>query len=100
MHLGGHGSLGTNLHTRIYNLKFHPIINNNSGTHQVGKNGSTQYQHPWLQGWRGGHNQGNPQAPPIPMSNNHYPKFPPNTPQLLPSFVPPPLPPIPQQKPL
>jgi hypothetical protein len=38
MHLGGHGSLGTNLHTQIYNLKFHPIINNhNSGTHQVGK---------------------------------------------------------------
>jgi hypothetical protein len=38
MHLGGHGSLGTNLHTQIHNLKFHPIINNhNSGTHQVGK---------------------------------------------------------------
>jgi hypothetical protein len=34
MHLGGHGSLGTNPHTQIYNLKFHPIINNNnSGTH-------------------------------------------------------------------
>jgi hypothetical protein len=40
MHLGGHGSLGINLHTRIYNPKFHPIINNhNSGTHQVGKTG-------------------------------------------------------------
>jgi hypothetical protein len=38
MHLGGHGKLGTNLHTRIYNLKFHPTINNN-GTHQVGKPG-------------------------------------------------------------
>jgi len=34
------------------------------------------------------------------MSNHHYPLFPPNTPQLLPSFVPPPLPPIPQQQPL
>jgi hypothetical protein len=40
MHLGGHGSLGTNLHTQIYNLKFHPIIkNHNSGNHQVGKTG-------------------------------------------------------------
>ena len=39
MHLGGHGSLGINPHTRIYSLKFHPIINNNSGTHQVGKTG-------------------------------------------------------------
>jgi hypothetical protein len=39
MHLGGHGSLGINRHTRIYSLKFHPIINNNSGTHQVGKTG-------------------------------------------------------------
>jgi hypothetical protein len=38
MHLGGCGILGTNPHTQIYNLKFHPIINNNnSGTHQVGK---------------------------------------------------------------
>ena len=34
------------------------------------------------------------------MSNHHYPQFPPNTPQLLPGFVPPPLPPIPQQQPL
>ena len=32
------------------------------------------------------------------MSNHHYPQ--PNTPQLLPGFVPPPLPPIPQQQPL
>jgi hypothetical protein len=40
MHLGGHGRLGTSPHTHIYNLKFHPIINNNhSGTHQVGKIG-------------------------------------------------------------
>jgi hypothetical protein len=40
MHLGGHGSLGTIPHTQIYNLKFHPIINNNNnGTHQVGKTG-------------------------------------------------------------
>jgi hypothetical protein len=39
MHLGGHGSLGINPHTRIYSPKFHPIINNNSGTHQVGKTG-------------------------------------------------------------
>jgi hypothetical protein len=62
------------------------------------KNGSTQYQHPWLQGWRGGHNQGNPQAPPIPMSNHPYPQFPLNTLQLLPGFVPPHLPPIPQQQ--
>jgi hypothetical protein len=38
MHLGGHGSLGTIPHTQIYNLKLHPITNNNnSGTHQVGK---------------------------------------------------------------
>jgi hypothetical protein len=38
MHLGGHGSLGTSPHTQIYNLKFHPIINNNNnGTQQVGK---------------------------------------------------------------
>jgi hypothetical protein len=30
----------TNPHTQIYNLKFHPIINNNNnGTHQVGKTG-------------------------------------------------------------
>jgi hypothetical protein len=64
------------------------------------KNWSTQYQHPWIQGWRGGHNQGNPQAPPIPMSNHPYPQFPPNTPQCFPCFVPPPLPPIPQQQPL
>jgi hypothetical protein len=36
MHLGGHNIP----HTQIYNLKFHPIINNNnSGTHQVGKTG-------------------------------------------------------------
>ena len=33
------------------------------------------------------------------MSNHRYPQFPPNTPQLLPGFVPPPLPPIPQQQP-
>jgi hypothetical protein len=40
MHIGGHGSLGTNPHTHIYNLKFHPITNNNnSGTHRVGKIG-------------------------------------------------------------
>jgi hypothetical protein len=39
MHLGGHGSLGINPHTQIYSLRFHPIINNNSGTHQVGKTG-------------------------------------------------------------
>jgi hypothetical protein len=39
MHLGGHDSLGINPHTQIYNPKFHPIINNNSGTHQVGKTG-------------------------------------------------------------
>jgi hypothetical protein len=39
MHLGGHGSLGINPHTQIYSLKFHPIINNNSGTHQVGNIG-------------------------------------------------------------
>jgi hypothetical protein len=32
------------------------------------------------------------------MSNHPYPQFPPNTPQLLPGFVPPPLPPIPQQQ--
>jgi hypothetical protein len=31
------------------------------------KKWSTQYQHHWIQGWRGGHNRGNPQAPPIPM---------------------------------
>jgi hypothetical protein len=38
MHLGGHGSLGTNPHTQIYNIKFHPITNNNSsGNYQVGK---------------------------------------------------------------
>jgi hypothetical protein len=38
MYLGGHDSLGAIPHTQIYNLKFHPIINNNnSGTHQVGK---------------------------------------------------------------
>jgi hypothetical protein len=30
------------------------------------------------------------------MSNHPYPQFPPNTPQLLPGFFPPPLPPIPQ----
>jgi hypothetical protein len=64
------------------------------------KNWSTQYQHPWLQGWRGGHNLGNPQAPHVPMSNHPYPQFPSNTPQLLPGFIPPPLPPIPQQQPL
>jgi hypothetical protein len=34
------------------------------------------------------------------MSNHPYPQFPPNTPQLFPGFVPPPLPPIPQQQPL
>jgi hypothetical protein len=34
------------------------------------------------------------------MSNHPYPQFPPNTLQLLLGFVPPPLPPIPQQKPL
>jgi hypothetical protein len=34
------------------------------------------------------------------MSNHPYPQFPLNTPHLLPGFVPPPLPPIPQQKPL
>jgi len=29
-----HGILGTNPHIQIYNLRFHPIINNNnSGTH-------------------------------------------------------------------
>jgi hypothetical protein len=40
MHLGGHGSLGTNPHTQIYNLKFHLITNNNNSvTHQVGKIG-------------------------------------------------------------
>jgi hypothetical protein len=39
MHLGGHGSLGINPHTWICSLKFHPIINNNSGTHQIGKIG-------------------------------------------------------------
>jgi hypothetical protein len=39
MHLGGHGILGTNPHTQIYNPKFHPIIKNNSGTHQFGKTG-------------------------------------------------------------
>jgi hypothetical protein len=40
MYLGGHGNLGVSLHTRIYHLKFHPIINNhNSGTHQIGKIG-------------------------------------------------------------
>jgi hypothetical protein len=39
MHLGGHGSLGINPHTQIHSLKFHPIINNNSGTHQVRKTG-------------------------------------------------------------
>jgi hypothetical protein len=33
------------------------------------------------------------------MSNHPYPHFPPNTPQFLPGFVPPPLAPIPQQKP-
>jgi hypothetical protein len=37
------------------------------------KHWSTQYQHTWIQGWRGGHNQGNPQAPHIHMSNHHYP---------------------------
>jgi hypothetical protein len=97
MHLGGHGTLGINLHTQIYSLKFHPIINNNSGTHQVGKNGLLSTN---ILGWRGGHNQGNPQAPPIHMSNHPYPQFPPNTLQRLPGFVPPPLPPIPQQQPL
>jgi hypothetical protein len=34
------------------------------------------------------------------MSNNPYPQFSSNTPQLLPGFVPPPLPPFPQQQPL
>jgi hypothetical protein len=34
------------------------------------------------------------------MSNHPYPQFPLNTPQLLLGFVPPPLPPIPQQQPL
>ena len=34
------------------------------------------------------------------MSNHPYPQFSLNTPQLLPGFVPPPLPPIPQQQPL
>jgi hypothetical protein len=63
------------------------------------KNWSTQYQHPWIQGWRGVHNQGNPQAPPVLMSNHPYPQFPSNTLYLLPGFVPPPLPPIPQQQP-
>jgi hypothetical protein len=62
------------------------------------KNGSTQYQHPWFQGWRGGHNQGKPQAPPIPISNHPYPQFSSNSLQLLLGFVPPPLPPIPQQQ--
>ena len=38
MQLGGHGSLGVILHTWIYNLKFHLIINNHkNGTHRVGK---------------------------------------------------------------
>jgi hypothetical protein len=60
------------------------------------KNWSTQYQNPWLQGCRGGNNQGNPQAPPIPMLDHPYPQFPPNILYLLPGFVPPPLPPIPQ----
>jgi hypothetical protein len=32
------------------------------------------------------------------MSNHHYPQLPPNTPQLLPGFVRPILPPIPQQQ--
>jgi hypothetical protein len=61
------------------------------------KNWSTQHQHPWIQGWRVGHNQGNPQAPPIPMYNHPYFQFSTSTPQPLPGFVPPPLPPIPQQ---
>jgi hypothetical protein len=51
-------------------------------------NWSTQYHHPWLQGWRGGHNQGKPQAPHVPMPNHPYPQFPPNISQLLPGFVP------------
>jgi hypothetical protein len=62
------------------------------------KKWSTQYQHPWPQGWRGGHNQGNLQSPPVPMSKHPYPQFPPNTLQLLSGFVPPPLPLIPQQQ--
>jgi hypothetical protein len=63
------------------------------------KNWSPQYasHHPWLQGWRGGHTQGNTQAPPVPMPTHPYPQFPPNIQQLFPGFVPPPLPPIPQQ---
>jgi hypothetical protein len=40
------------------------------------KNFFTQYQRPWLQGWRTGHNQGNPQAPAIPMSKHPYPLVP------------------------
>jgi hypothetical protein len=64
------------------------------------KNWSTQYQHPCIQGWRGGKKKGNPQAPPAPMYKHPYPQFSSNTPQLLPGFVPPPLPPIPQQQPL
>jgi hypothetical protein len=60
---------------------------------------SPQYasHHPWLQGWRGGHTQGNTQIPPIPMPTHPYPQFPPNIQQIFPGFVPPPLPPIPQQ---
>ena len=54
------------------------------------KKWSTQYQHPWIQGWRGGQNQGNPQAPPIPMYNHPYSQFSSNTLQPLLGFVPPP----------
>jgi hypothetical protein len=37
------------------------------------KDWSTQYHHPWLQGWRGGHTQGNTQDPPVPMPTHLYP---------------------------
>jgi hypothetical protein len=91
-------ALGVSLHTQIYHLKFHLIINNhNSGTHRVGKIGLHSITILGYKDGEEGHTQGNPQAPPIPMPTHPYPQFPLNIPQLFPGFVSPPLPPIPQQ---
>jgi hypothetical protein len=48
---------------------------------------------PW--DWRG-HNYGSNQQPAVPMPPNPNTQYPPNMQQLLPGFIPPPLPPIPQ----
>ena len=99
IYLGGHDSLGTNPHTQIYNLKFHPIINNNnSGTHQVGK---TSLLSTNILGFKDGGEETTKET-----LNLHLSLCP--TILILSSnrtlcnfcqgFVPPPLPPIPQQQ--